>query len=151
MQLINLTKGLKPLTLAAGLIMASPAMMYADADKFTGVGSVVADRLVSRYFKDMDRFTVSTSTDRIRFQNLLATWQDDTMFLSSVGDIIGHPAFQAIVSMGKSVSPFIVNEIRQHPSNLVWALNLIYNHKITNKDVTIEKACELWVKALEAV
>ncbi|MBQ9884188.1 MAG: hypothetical protein IJM43_07030 [Bacteroidaceae bacterium] len=148
MQLINFTKGLKPITLAAGLIIASPAMMYADADKFTGVSSVVSDSSISKYSHELDRLAESTSTDRIRFRNLYNSWQKDTVFLSSVGDIIGHPAFKSIVSMGGTAVPFIVEEIKKRPSNLVWALNQIYNRKITNKDVTIEKACELWIKAL---
>lgn len=37
-----------------------------------------------------------------------------------------------------------------YPSTLVWALNLIYNRKITDlPNITISEACNLWVKELK--
>ena len=51
--------------------------------------------------------------------------------------------------MGYSAVPFIIEEIEKEPSNLVWALNLIYNQKISkNPNITIKDACKLWIKAL---
>lgn len=55
--------------------------------------------------------------------------------------------FQNIVKQGKIIVPYIIEEIKQHPSPLVWALNFIYNKTISNEgNITIEEACRLWVK-----
>ena len=53
--------------------------------------------------------------------------------------------------MGKRAVPFILEEISIKPSNLVWALNIIFKKKITNRaNTTIEEACKLWVKAMKS-
>lgn len=71
------------------------------------------------------------------------------MFLSSAQAIITNPNFQAIVNMGKIAVPYIVDEINNNPSTLVWALNIIFDRKITDRPgTTVEEACKLWVKKL---
>lgn len=51
--------------------------------------------------------------------------------------------------MGEKVVPFIIEELKKGPSLLVWALNSIYNERISDDpNTTIEKACKLWVKRL---
>ena len=53
--------------------------------------------------------------------------------------------------MGPKIVPFILDELDKGPSNIVWALNMIYKKKITNKpNVTIAEACKLWIKALKS-
>ena len=75
---------------------------------------------------------------------------DNTFFLSSVKDIIEQNDFKAIVNMGTKAVPFILEELEREPSNLVWALNMIYKKKITDKpNVTISDACKLWIKSTE--
>lgn len=69
------------------------------------------------------------------------------MFLSSVESIINRQDFKAIVSMGMSAVPFIIEELSTQPSNLVWALNMIFKKKITDRNVTVSEACKLWIKA----
>lgn len=87
---------------------------------------------------------------KFRFENHLNNWEKKTLFLSSTKAIIENEDFQAIVSMGYSAVPYIIEEIENKPSNLVWALNLIYNRKITNDpNATISDACKLWVKELK--
>ena len=52
--------------------------------------------------------------------------------------------------MGYNAVPFILEELDARPSNLVWALNMIFQKKITLKpDATIDDACKLWVKELK--
>ena len=51
--------------------------------------------------------------------------------------------------MGYDAVPFIIDAIDKNPSPLVWALNFIYNAKISNNpNTTITQACKLWVKKL---
>ena len=80
----------------------------------------------------------------------MINWEKKTLFLSSTKAIIENADFQAIVAMGYSAVPFIIEEIDNKPSTLVWALNLIYNRKVTdNPNITIPEACKLWVKELK--
>lgn len=51
--------------------------------------------------------------------------------------------------MGKVAVPFIIEEISANPSTLVWALNFIFEKKISNNPkTTIPQACKLWVNQL---
>ncbi|MFA5618580.1 MAG: hypothetical protein WDK95_17350 [Syntrophorhabdaceae bacterium] len=84
------------------------------------------------------------------FETHLMNWEKKTKFLSSVKSIIENEDFQAIVSMGYSAVPYIIEEIENKPSTLVWALNLIYDRKITNDpNTTISEACNLWIQEIK--
>lgn len=37
-------------------------------------------------------------------------------------EIVGHPSYQALVDNASAVAPLIVEELRVHPSKLVWVL-----------------------------
>lgn len=148
MQLINV-KGLRPLTVAAGLIMANPNLMYADVDQFSNITSIVSSRNTSRYISEVDSEENIFFAAKRKFNEHLNNWNNDTIFLSSVQDIVEHNDFKAIVAMGMKAVPFILDNIDREPSNLVWALNLIYGRKITNNpNASISDACKLWIKAL---
>ena len=87
---------------------------------------------------------------KVRFALLYDSWKQETAFLSSAKAIIEHEDFQKIIAMGHDAVPFIVNAIDKEPSPLVWALNLIFNVRISNDpNVTISQACRLWVERLK--
>lgn len=150
MQLINtFTKGLKPLTLAAASMLVTPSSAYSDIDKFSKVTSVMQKTESSNYLLNIDDSEELYMLNKRKFQCHLEKWQEDTMFTSSISDIVEHKDFLAIVAMGKKAVPFILDEIEYEPSHLVWALNMIYGRKITNrKNATIADACKLWVRTL---
>ena len=150
MQLINtFTKGLKPLTLAAASLLVTPSSAYSDIDKFSKVTSAMQKTESSNYLLNIDDSEELYMHNKRKFQCHLEKWQEDTMFTSSISDIIEHKDFLAIVAMGKKAVPFILDEIEYEPSHLVWALNMIYGRKITNrKNATIADACKLWVRTL---
>ena len=81
---------------------------------------------------------------RLLFERCLTDWQRDTRFLSSVTAITNHPSFSRIVSMGGNAVPFILEEIKRKPSNLVWALNAFFHKKI-GMGATVTEACKLWI------
>ncbi|WP_289074916.1 hypothetical protein, partial [uncultured Bacteroides sp.] len=149
-QLINTsTKGLKPLTLAAASLLVTPSSAYSDIDKFSKVTSAMQKTESSNYLLNIDDSEELYMLNKRKFQCHLEKWQEDTMFSSSISDIIEHKDFLAIVAMGKKAVPFILDEIEYEPSHLVWALNMIYGRKITNrKNATIADACKLWVRTL---
>ena len=71
-------------------------------------------------------------------------WNAETMYSSSVTEIISNDSFQEIVAMGNAAIPFIIDELEKKPSVLVWALNIITDKRTTG---TITDACKKWVKA----
>lgn len=152
MQLINsFTAGLKPLTLAAGLMTVSTPVLYADIDTCSNIVSEMVNINTSKYIQELDDREDSLVLNKRIFYDHLEVWQTDTMFLSSISEVIEHRSFLAIIAMGRKAVPFIIEEIQREPSRLVWALNMIYNKKITDKpNTTITEACKLWVKMLRS-
>ena len=150
MQLVQLSNKLKPLTLAAGLLSVATAFAYSDLDAYSGILTVTTNNKTSEYIKSVDKSDNSFFLQKFRFQNHLFNWEKKTFFLSSTKGIIENEDFQAIVTMGHSAVPYIIEEIESKPSTLVWALNIIYDRKITNNpNATISDACKLWVRELK--
>lgn len=148
MQLGLISHTLRPLTIAAGLAMANPSA-YADIDQYSEVTSVLTSHRTAKYINFADNKEDAYQRMKIRFDVLYDSWKQKTEALSSAKAIIGQKDFQAIVAMGYDAVPFIVNAIDEEPSPLVWALNFIFNAKISkNPNTTITEACKLWVKKL---
>ena len=149
MQLVELSNKLKPLTIAVGLMSSSTAFVYSDIDIFSGITSVSNNQTLN-YIRNVDNNENHTWTYRFVFESYLMNWKEKTMFFSSTKSIIENEDFKSIVAMGKSAVPYIINEIENTPSTLVWALNFIFNKKISNNpNTTITEACKLWVKELK--
>ena len=148
MQLVKLSNQLKPLTIAVGML-SSPAIAYSDIDNFSEIKSISNNRTLN-YIHEVDHNDHHIWTHRFVFDLHLMKWKEKTIFLSSPKSIVEDEDFTAIVGMGESAVPYIISEIENTPSTLVWALNFIFNKKITNNpDTTITEACKLWVKALK--
>ncbi len=60
--------------------------------------------------------------DRIEFCHLVAQWERETRFLSSLDKICTHPAYQRIIGMGEKVLPLIFRELETDPAHWFWAL-----------------------------
>jgi hypothetical protein len=86
---------------------------------------------------------------KIKFDEYVAQWKKNTKYYSFSNQIINDPNFQNILKMGYVAVPFIVEEIKARPSFLVWALNILYNVKISNNpNATLEEVCKKWVQVL---
>ena len=115
--------------------------------KINNILPMTTNNKSSEYIKTVDKNDSNISLQKFRFQNHLINWQNKTMFLSSTKEIIENKDFQAIVAMGYTAVPYILESIENEPSTLVWALNFIYNRKISNNpNTTISEACKLWTK-----
>jgi len=148
MQLVNLSQSLRPITIAVGMITAS-SFLYSDMDSFSGVITATTNSFTSDYIKHTDERENEVLLQKFRFESHLINWKHKTKFLSSAKAITEDIDFLSIVAMGNSAVPYIIEEIEETPSTIVWALNLIFNKKITsNPNTTISEACKLWVKAL---
>ena len=149
MQLVEISSKMKPLAIAAGMLSSPAAFAYSDMDVFSGI-TFMSDNRTLNHIHDVDNNDNHIWARQLVFDMHLMNWKEKTMFLSSTKSIIEDEDFKAIVAMGKSAVPYIVGEIENTPSVLVWTLNFIFNKKITNNpDTTITEACKLWVKELK--
>ena len=60
-----------------------------------------------------------------RFQLLARTLYDDCAHLSSVREVVLHPAYLQIVGMGPRAVPLILRELEHEPGHWFWALRAI--------------------------
>lgn len=60
-----------------------------------------------------------------RFQHLANVWREECAHLSSVREMVLHPAYQQIVGMGPPALPFIFAELELKPDHWFWALRAI--------------------------
>jgi len=86
---------------------------------------------VSRAFEIfLNEYFIPVSRDAIpyiRFHQLKERWEAETDFLSSVSDIVMHPAYQQIIGMGPAAIPFILREMSIKQAQWFWALKSITN------------------------
>ena len=149
MQLMKLKKGLRPLTIATGLFVGGGALVYADLDKYSSITTVLTNQRTVDYLQESEDQVKDLFVAKCFFYENLNAWKEKTFFMSSVKSIVAQIEFKNIVAMGTAAVPYIVEELEKEPSILVWALNMIYGHKITNNpNATITEACKLWIKIL---
>lgn len=63
--------------------------------------------------------------DAGKFQALAETWRREVQFLSSVTEMVLHPAYQRIIGMGTAVVPHLLRELECRPDHWFWALTAI--------------------------
>ena len=86
--------------------------------------------VISREYKSsLNHFLTPISTQWAnpvtRFLTLKARWEAETAVLSSISEIVMHPAYQQIIGMGPIVIPLIFAEMRKKPGHWFWALKSI--------------------------
>ena len=64
-------------------------------------------------------------SDRKRFQELADRWERETVLLSSSSQAAQHPAHQAIVAMGESAVPLIMERMQSQGGHWFHALRSI--------------------------
>ena len=64
-----------------------------------------------------------------RFRSLVEQWKADTAYMSSTTAISAHPAYQAIIALGRPAVPLILRDLEQEPAHWFEAL-----HAITGED-----------------
>jgi hypothetical protein len=60
-----------------------------------------------------------------RFRQLAAEWRRDVGPLSSVSKIVQHPAYQAIIALGRDAVPLILQDLERQPDHWFAALRAI--------------------------
>jgi hypothetical protein len=60
-----------------------------------------------------------------KFQRLASAWLAETAYVSSSSDLVAHPAFQEIVSLGPAVIPLLLRELEKRTGHWHRALRRI--------------------------
>ena len=101
----------------------------------------------SRNALTLDKDLIENSYLKDKFDTLIEEWENNTLFESSILNIIEDDNFQEIINMKEKAIPLIIEEIEKKPSVLVWALNIITDATVETKQrKTIEDICKIWVK-----
>jgi|RifCSP16_1_1023843.scaffolds.fasta_scaffold15785_4 hypothetical protein len=70
-------------------------------------------------------YSTQWSNPLARFLTLKLRWEAETGFLSSITDIVMHPAYQQIIGMGPAAVPLILSEMKKLRGHWFWALKSI--------------------------
>ena len=81
-----------------------------------------------------------------KFNELATQWYKDTRKLSSVQQIVLHPAYQKIIGMGKEALPLIFRELQTTRSHWLWALAMIVGEDHATPGQTFKEAVDSWIR-----
>lgn len=80
-----------------------------------------------------------------RFATLRDQWERDTAILSNLTQIVAHPAYREIVSMGRDAVPLIIGELRRDPHHWFSALAEIVGADHAAGATTLDEAARRWI------
>jgi hypothetical protein len=60
-----------------------------------------------------------------RFEELARAWKADSLFMSSVTDMVNLPSYQEIIRMGPPVVPLLLRDLAKEPNHWFMALYAI--------------------------
>ena len=79
------------------------------------------------------------------FRNIADEWRRDTGHLSTMTDILLHPAHFRIVSLGRRALPFIMSEVKQRRGHWFTALAAITGESIAADAMSYDQAVDAWL------
>jgi hypothetical protein len=74
---------------------------------------------------EVDVYSPAEPDIQQRFRELVTQWKQGTRFLSSIHDMVTHPAYLQIIGMGKEAVPLLLAELRREPDHWFVALQAI--------------------------
>jgi hypothetical protein len=80
-----------------------------------------------------------------QFKALADSWKRQTRHISSLGKMVSHPAYQAIIAMEKPVLPLLLAELRDRPDHWLVALHEITGEDPAKPESTFSEAIEAWL------
>lgn len=105
----------------------------------------INDNIIKESKRD-ESFIFESHYVKLRLDEYIKKWRRETLILSDVSKIISNDSFNKIVQLGKTSVPFILEQLKREPSNLVWALNQILGFKVSSGPISIEDASLAWIK-----
>lgn len=91
---------------------------------------------------------VSRQTVEELFEELAATWKDDTLFESSATALTAHPAYLRIVGLGHHVIPILLRSLATKPDHWFAALTALTGaNPVSESDRgDVARMAEAWVR-----
>lgn len=80
-----------------------------------------------------------------QFKALADSWKRQTRHVSSLGKMVSHPAYHAIIAMGKPILPLLLAELRDRPDHWLVALHEITGEDPAKPESTFSEAIEAWI------
>lgn len=105
-------------------------------DKFYGGGSPVELTIAEIKVSELDT----------EFNELAGQWYKETRKLSSIHQIILHPAYQKIIGMGEQALPLIFKELKKSRGHWLWALHMIVRKDHAEKGQNFRQAVDSWLE-----
>lgn len=83
-----------------------------------------------------------------RFNELADRWSGETLRLSSMTQIVLHPAYQQIIGMGPDALPLIFARLTHQPGHWFWALNAITGENpVQAEDLgDVRRMSDIWLQ-----
>ena len=98
--------------------------------------------------KKSEEMDMKKSSAESTFNSNYASWTTANAVSSTSN--LDNAYFKEIVKMGKAAVPFIYNELLKGPTDLVYALDEIFNYPIKYEGfVPLKKSCEIWLSILQ--
>jgi len=146
MKLSGLKKSFLPIVISGIAMNSSPGIhtfLYNQSDE-------IEDAFVSKYVENTFSNNYTDLLARVRFNEYYKNWSTETMFASSPSTIMENRNFIEICKLGEQAVKPIAEKLREKPSHLVWAYNIIFGFKISDDpSTTISEASRLWLKYLK--
>lgn len=83
-------------------------------------------------------------TVAVRFRDLAAQWERETMFTSSPHETILHEAYQQIIGLGDKVLPCLLERLPRNPQRWLWALRAVAQADPAAGATSLEDAVAAW-------
>ena len=82
---------------------------------------------------------------RLRFDDLVKTWTEETMTSSLIHEICTHRAYQRVIGLGPSAIPLILEEVLKGRRHWGWALASITGERPDESATSPKEAAEAWL------
>lgn len=98
--------------------------------------------------KEAEELDMTASSAFSTFKSNFESWNAANLLHASSN--IDNVYFKQIVKMGKEAVPYIYDELKKGPTDLVYALDEIFGRPIKyNGFVSLKKSCDIWLSILK--
>jgi len=84
----------------------------------------------------------------VKFRRLRDSWINDTLYMSSLSEMVTHPAYLEIIGMGWRVVPRLLEKLRQNPRHWFTALTAITGENPIPLDAAgnLDRMTQAWLE-----
>ena len=80
------------------------------------------------------------------FRKLVEEWETETEFLSDLGKVVLHPAYQGMIGLGPQVIPLILREMQHRPLEWFWALRALTRENPAESCSGFQQITNAWLE-----